>query len=77
MATLTKTLKLPFLRLNQTKAAEFARLQELNTKVANSILALPKEERRALTSKSFADIEIGSGWISQPIRNANARTKVR
>ncbi len=33
MATLTKTLKLPFLRLNQAKAAEFARLQELNTKL--------------------------------------------
>ena len=59
MATLTKTLKLPFLRLNQAKAAEFARLEVLNTSVANQILALPKEERRALTSKSFADVEIG------------------
>lgn len=77
MATLTKTLKLPFLRLNQAKAAEFARLEVLNTSVANQILALPKEERRALTSKSFADVEIGSAWINQTIRNANAKTKVK
>lgn len=77
MATLTKTLKLPFLRLNQTKAEEFARLEQLNTDVANRILSLSKEDRRKLTSKSFADIEIGSAWINQTIRNANARTKVR
>jgi len=77
MATLTKTLKLPFLRLNQTKAEEFARLERLNTDVANRILSLSKEDRRKLTSKSFADIEIGSAWINQTIRNANARTKVR
>jgi IS605 OrfB family transposase len=77
MATLTKTLKLPFLRLNQAKAEEFARLEKLNTDVANRILAMPKEARRALTSKSFADIEIGSAWINQTIRNANARSKVR
>ena len=43
MATLTKTLKFPFMRLNQSKAAEFARLESLNTEVANRILALPKE----------------------------------
>jgi putative transposase len=77
MAIATKTLKLPFRRLNQTKAEEFARLQEINTAVANSILAIPKPERRVLTSKSFAHIEIGSAWINQTIRNANARTKVR
>lgn len=77
MATLTKTLKLPFLRLNQAKVAEFARLELLNTEVANRILTLPKEERRTLTSKFFADVEIGSAWINQTIRNANARTKVR
>jgi hypothetical protein len=77
MATLTKTLKLPFLRLNQAKAEEFARLEKLNTDVANQILAMPKPERRELTSKSFADIEIGSAWINQTIRNANARTKVK
>jgi len=77
MATLTKTLKLPFLRLNKAKAEEFARLERLNTDVANRILAMPKEERRTLTSKSFADIEIGSAWINQTIRNANARSKVR
>lgn len=55
----------------------FARLERLNTDVANSILAMPKEQRRALTSKAFADVEIGSAWINQTIRNANARTKVK
>ena len=77
MSTATKTLKLPFLRLNRAKAEEFARLQALNTSVANTILALPKGERRALTSKSFAHVEIGSAWMNQTIRNANARTKVK
>jgi hypothetical protein len=77
VATLTKTLKLPFLRLNQTKAEMFARLERLNTEVANAILALPKDHRRALTSKSFAGVEIGSAWINQTIRNANARTHVK
>ncbi len=68
MATLTKTLKLPFLRLNRSQAALFERLQKLNTDVANSILAMPKEQRRALTSKAFANVEIGSAWINQTIR---------
>jgi IS605 OrfB family transposase len=77
MATLTKTLKLPFLRLNKAKAQEFARLERLNTEVANQILAMPKAERRKLTSKSFTHVEIGSGWINQTIRNANARTKAK
>lgn len=77
MATLTKTLKLPFLRLNKSKAELFERLERLNTDVANSILAMPKTERRALTTKAFAHVEIGSAWINQTIRNANARTKVR
>jgi hypothetical protein len=57
MATLTKTLKLPFLRLNQAKAEEFARLEALPTSVANAILALPKDARRELTSKFFAHVE--------------------
>ena len=30
-----------------------------------------------LTSKAFAHVEIGSAWINQTIRNANARTKVK
>src|SRR5262245_42867716 len=77
MSTATKTLKLPFLRLNRTKADEFARLQTINTTVANGILALAKSDRRALTSKSFAHVEIGSAWINQTIRNANASTKVK
>lgn len=77
MATLTKTLKLPFLRLNQAKASEFARLEALNTNVANRILTLPKSERWKLTSKSFSDVEIGSGWINQTIRNANSKAKAK
>lgn len=77
MSTATRTLKLPFLKLNRAKADEFARLQVLNTRVANGILGLLKTERKALTSKSFADVEIGSAWINQTIRNANARTKVK
>ncbi len=76
MSTATKTLKLPFLGLNRVKAKEFARLQALNTQTANGVLALPKAERRLLTSKAFAHVEIGSAWINQTIRNANARTKV-
>ena len=77
MSTATKTLKLPFLRLNRAKAGEFARLQTLNTSTANAILALPKSARRTLTSKAFAHVEIGSAWINQTIRNANARTKAK
>ena len=77
MSTITRTLKLPFLRLNCAKAEEFARLQTLNTSTANAILAMPKSERWPLTSKSFAHIEIGSAWINQTIRNANACTKVK
>ena len=77
MSTTTKTLKLPFLHLNRAKAEEFVRLQTLNTSVANAILALPRVERHALTSKSFAHVEIGSAWINQTIRNANARTQVK
>jgi putative transposase len=77
MSTATKTLKLPFLRLNRAKAEEFARLQALNTSVANDLVALTKPARRTLTSKAFAHVEIGSAWINQTIRNANARTQVQ
>jgi len=59
MSIATKTLKLPFLRLNRAKAEEFARLQTLNTTVANAIIAMPKRARRELTSKSFAHVEMG------------------
>ena len=48
MSTITKTIKLPFLRLNQAKVEEFTYLQSLNTPVANNILAMPKGERRML-----------------------------
>lgn len=77
MSTATKTLKLPFLKLNRAKAEEFARLQILNTRVANGILALPRAERKALTTKAFGEVELGSAWMNQTIRNANARTKVQ
>jgi IS605 OrfB family transposase len=77
MAQTTLTLKLPFLRLNQAKVQEFWRLQKLNTIVANNILDYPKEEARKLTSKHFKHIEIGSAWINQTIRNANAQNRVK
>jgi len=77
MATLTKTLKLPFLRLNRVKADAFLRLERLNTEVANTILSMPKADQRKLTSKSFASVEIGSAWINQTIRNATAKTRVK
>jgi len=77
MGTATLTLKLPFLRLNQMKAQEFLRLQELNTGIANQLLTIPKGERTKLTSKDLRHIEIGSAWINQTIRNTNAATKVK
>jgi len=77
MAIATLTLKLPFLRLNQMKAQEFLRLQQLNTGIANQLLTIPKGERTKLTSKDFSHIEIGSAWINQTIRNTNAATKVK
>ena len=49
MSTITKTIKLPFLRLNRAKVEEFTYLQSLNTPVVNNILAVPKGERRMLT----------------------------
>lgn len=77
MAIVTLTLKLPFLRLNQAKAREFLRLQELNTQIANQLLTISKGERTKLTSKDFNHIEIGSAWINQTIRNCSAATKVK
>ncbi len=77
MATQTLTLKLPFLWLNATKAAAFARLQDLNTATANEILALPKEGRGALTTAHFTHVELGSAWMNQTIRNARAKTGVK
>ena len=77
MATQTLSLKLPFLRLNAGKAAEFGRLQDLNTATANEILAVPKEERGALTTAHFGHVPLGSAWMNQTIRNARAQTGVR
>jgi putative transposase len=75
MVRQTVTLKLPFLRLNAAKATEFARLQDLNTEVANGILALSPAERSDLPTAYFTNVEIGSAWMHQTIRNARARTK--
>jgi IS605 OrfB family transposase len=36
-----------------------------------------KSERKKLTSSAFKHVEIGSAWINQTIRNANAKTKVK
>ena len=77
MAKLTLTLKLPFYRLNQSKAIEFERLTAINTNVANDLLLLDKKERKKLTSAAFKHVEIGSMWINQTIRNTNAKTKVK
>lgn len=77
MAELSLTLRLPFYRLNALKVQEFERLTELNTLVANNLLEMEKAERKKLTSAAFGHIEIGSAWINQTIRNANAKTKVK
>jgi putative transposase len=77
MTELTLTLKLPFHRLNRAKADEFARLEQINTDVANDLLKLDKADRKKLTSSAFAHIEVGSMWINQTIRNCNAKTKVK
>jgi IS605 OrfB family transposase len=77
MAILSLTLKLPFYRLNQAKSIEFERLTSINTMVANSLLSIDRKERKKLTSADFKHIEIGSMWINQTIRNANAKTKVK
>ncbi len=77
MAELTSTLKLPFYRLNQSKATELERLTVVNTSVANDLLRVDKTERKKLTSAAFRHIEIGSMWINQTIRNTNAKTKVK
>jgi len=77
MATVTRTLKLPFLRLNRVKAEELARFQARHTEIAHAILAMPKAERRKLTTRSFARIGIASAWLNQTIRKTMARTRVR
>lgn len=75
--TQTLTLKLPFLNLNKVKAAEWGRLERVNTELANRILGMPKAERRKLTTASFKDVELGSAWVNQTIRNVNKAKKVR
>ncbi len=77
MAKLSITLKLPFYRLNQSKATEFERLTAVNTQVANDLLQVDKKERIKLTSAAFKQVEIGSMWINQTIRNTNAKTKAK
>lgn len=53
------------------------RLERVNTELANRILAIPKTERRKLTTASFGDVELGSAWVNQTIRNVNKSKKVR
>lgn len=77
MAQATVTLKLPFYRLNQAKQALFVNATKLNLDIANQVLALPKKERKSLTSKNFVAVNLGSVWVNQTIRNANAATKVK
>lgn len=77
MAQATVTLKLPFSRLNRAKQTLFASVTKLNLHIANQILAMPKQERKKLTSKDFVAVDLGSVWVNQTIRNAFAATKVK
>lgn len=52
-------------------------MQALNTALANEVLAKPKKERKALTTAAFRDVELGSAWVNQTLRTANAKTKVK
>ncbi len=73
----TKTLKLPLLSLNSVKAKEFSRFEALNTRLANRILALSDEQKRSLSSKDFSDLELGSSWVNQTIRNVQTSEKTK
>ena len=77
MVIATKTLKLAFHRLNQSKQDEFVRLQAINTQLANQILLTPKKDRKNITTAAFKEIELGSAWVNQTIRNAKANTNVK
>ena len=74
---ITKALKLPLLNLNVVKAEEFLRFEVLNTTLANRILALSDEQKRSLSSKDFSDLELGSSWVNQTIRNVQASEKTK
>lgn len=52
-------------------------MERVNTDLANRILGMPKAERRKLTTASFGDVELGSAWVNQTIRNVNKSKKVR
>lgn len=77
MPTVTKYLKLPFLKLNRSKADEFARLQVINTRLANQFLAVPRSERRSITTAHFRDVELGSSWVARTVRNVNKTKKAK
>lgn len=77
MPTQTLTLKLPFLNLNKVKAEEWSHLERVNTDLANHILAMPRAERKRLTTASFKDVELGSAWVNQTIRNVNKSKRVK
>jgi len=66
--------KTPIPSAQLIEAREFT-FTSLNTGIVNQLLTIPGE-RTKLTSKDF-NIEIGSAWINQTIRNANAATIVK
>ena len=77
MNTLTKTLKIPFLNLNNVKGQEFSVLTAENTRLANEILTLGLKDRRKLTSKFFPTVHLNSSFVNQTIRNVLARRTAR
>lgn len=75
--SVTKTLKLPLLDLNEVKAREFSFFESLNTDLANKILSFPASQKRTLSSKDFSDSDLGSSWTNQTIRNVlSSKAKV-
>jgi len=77
MATITKNVPLLFLHLPPEKAQEFARLERLNTKIANRIRSMPKKRIRGLTSDHFSEAEIDGHWIDRTIANVGAKKRVK
>src|SRR5690606_31069378 len=67
----------PFLRLNACKAEQFEELAKENTRLGNEILALPFEQRRALTTKAYAAHPLAAYWANQTIRNVKQSRRTR
>ena len=74
---LTKTLKIPFLNLNNVKAEEFLRLSEENCRLANEILTFGLKDRRRLTSQDFSTSPLNSSFVNQTIRNVLGHKNAR